>query len=170
MKNSAVIVIIMSLCFAFSCEIEKSEKTKPVNPGVMNISDSGCKNFDSKCTRNEDCVIYETINDSCLRFQRINVPFNCCIDSVLVSIEADNNNMIRITERENAGYCDCVCLYDIEYTIGPLNYGLYSIIIDEEYLFFMHENSDTISFDINFNKQTQGEYCIERPDYVWLAE
>lgn len=160
MKTPGVIMMFVLVWIAFSCEIEISEDTKPVNPVVTGISHSECKEYDLKCTRNEDCVIFETVNDSCLKFNRINAAFNCCIDYLLISIETDNSNTIKITERENAGLCHCICLYDIEYTIGPLNYGLYSIDIYEQ-------SGDTIFFNIDFNKDTQGEYCEERTDYPW---
>jgi hypothetical protein len=160
MKKPVVIVIFVLVWLAFSCEIEKSENTRPVNPVVTGISYVGCKELDLKCTRNEDCVIYETVNDSSLKINRINAAFNCCFDYLLINIETADNSTIKITEKENAGLCNCICLYDIEYTVGPLNYGLYSIDIYEQ-------SGDTISFNIDFNKDTSGEYCEERTGYPW---
>ncbi len=160
MEKSFIIFLFISLFITYSCEEKMSDNINYGDPYVTGISNSGCKEPDLKCTRNEDCVIYETVNDSCLLFKRINVAFNCCFDSVIIGVDVDDNNTITITEVENAGNCKCNCIYDIEYIIGPLNYGLYNVIIDEQY-------ADSISFTIDFNEDTQGEYCVERTGYPW---
>jgi hypothetical protein len=56
--------------------------------------------------------------------------------------------------------CDCICLYDLEYTIGPLEYGAYLLRVIEEC-------ADTMTVEFEFSATTQGSYCELRDGYPW---
>ena len=156
MKKFGLIAIATIFCLAFSCEEENNNsQTNPEDMNVKDISNSDCKDFEIKCTRNEDCVNYYTVDEEYLRFERINAAFNCCFDSVIIDVKPGAGNTITITETENAGLCDCICLYDIESTIGPLDYGEYDILIAEQY-------NDTMAFSLDFKDDTGGQYCETR--------
>jgi len=161
MKIFGLIAVAVIFCLAFSCEEENNNQANPVDLNVKDISDSGCKNFDIKCTSDEGCVNYYTVNEKYLKFERTNAAFNCCIDFVIIDSKLDSVNTITITEQENAGYCDCICLYDIEYTVGPLDYGQYDIIIIEQ-------SFDTLNFSVDFKDNTHGQYCEPRSGYPWI--
>jgi hypothetical protein len=160
MKKFVLIAFAVVFGLAFSCEEENNNQTEPRDLNVKDITDSGCKEFDIKCTNNESCVDYSTENADYLKFKRTNAAFNCCIDYVIIESKLDSTGTITITERENAGYCDCICLYDIEYTMGPLDYGKYDIVIIEQ-------SFDTLDFSLDFDYDTHGQYCEERSGYPW---
>ena len=145
-----------------SCENEQGSNNGPAE--ISNIKHSDCKSLNSLKSVKQDCVEYQTINGNYLRIKRINIAFNCCIDGVLVLVKDTQNKEIIIHETEIISTpCDCICLYDIEYTLGPLDYGIYSFQIVEQY-------ADTMKFEVMFTSSTNGEYCEERNSYPWDLE
>jgi len=151
--------IVLLLIFIPSCETEPE-----LTGGLLDVSGikhTDCKAFKSLTSNKQDCVEYETIDGNYLKINRINVAFNCCIDEVNISSSIDQNQSITVTETEKcATPCDCICLYDLEYTLGPLEFGTYTLYIVEEY-------ADTMSIEIDFSATSQGEYCEERNSYPW---
>jgi hypothetical protein len=128
---------------------------------ISKIKHSDCKTLKSLQSAKQDCVEYQTISGNYLKIKRINTAFNCCIDGILVLVKENQNNEITISETEICTTpCSCNCLYDIEYTLGPLDYGTYTFHIIEEY-------ADTMNFVIDFTSSTQGTYCEERTGYPW---
>ena len=95
---------------------------------------------------------------------RISNAFNCCIDNVKIHTSIDQEWVITVKETEICPQpCDCICLYDLEYTIGPLEYGTYLLQIVEEY-------ADTMTVEFKFSGSTQGSYCELRDGYPWDVE
>ena len=142
-----------------ACENEQ----EPI-PGKLIVTDkkhTDCKSFKSFTSPKQDCVEYRTIDSNYLKINRVNVAFNCCIDDVNIKSSVDQNNIITILETEVCSSpCDCNCLYDLEYTIGPLEYKVYTLRIIEEY-------ADTMVIEFEFSQSTEGEYCEERNSYPW---
>ena len=56
-----------------------------------------------------------------------------------------------------------LCLYDLDYTIGPLEYGAYTLLVIEEY-------ADTMIVEFEFSASTRGSYCEIREGYPWDVE
>ncbi len=157
-------LLFFYLCIPFfiSCENEQEPDTGPLN--VSNIKHSDCKTFKSLADKNQDCIIYQTVKNNYLKINRINTAFNCCIDGVLVVVTDTPDNTITIKESEICtNPCYCMCLYDIEYTIGPLEYGPYTLCIIEEY-------ADTMTVEFEFSENTLGNYCEVRDEYPWDVE
>ena len=153
--------LLISIILFSSCTKEDDKTTLISDPPTIdNISHTGCKKLKSSNLVTQDCVNYEVYNNNYLKINRTNVAFNCCIDSVIVEIIENQNYYITIKETENAAPCNCNCLYDLEYIIGRLNYGIYTINIIEQY-------ADTMTFTIDFNSSTIGEYCEDRTGYPW---
>jgi len=152
------LLIFFFIPFLFSCENEQEAATGPLN--VSNIKHSSCKTFKSLVDKNQDCIEYQTANDHYLKINRINVAFNCCIDGVDIKTTVDQEQVITIAETDINPACNCLCLYDIEYTIGPLEYGTYILRIIEGY-------TDTITVEFEFSATTQGSYCEVREGYPW---
>jgi len=155
------LLIFFFIPFLFSCENEQETATGPIN--VSNIKHSSCKTFKSLADKNQNCIEYQTVNDNYLKINRINVAFNCCIDGVDIKTTVDQERVITITEIEIHPACNCLCLYDIEYTIGPLEYGMYTLRIIEGY-------ADTMTVVFRFSATTQGSYCEVRDGYPWSVE
>lgn len=55
-----------------------------------------------------------------------NATYNCCPDDIRVSMSVDGN-VIKVTEEEIGGLCDCMCCYDIKSVIVNLSPGIYEI-------------------------------------------
>lgn len=142
--------------FLTSCE-EPSENLLKVS----GIKHTGCKSFKSLPEKNQDCIDYQTVNDNYLKISRINVCFNCCIDDVNIKTLPGPDRIITVRETEKCpNPCDCLCLYDLEYTIGPLEYGTYTLHTIEEY-------ADTMTVVFEFSPTTRGSYCEVRDGYPW---
>jgi hypothetical protein len=153
-------LLVFFLCIPsfISCENEQESATGPIN--VSDIKHSSCKTFKSLVSEKQDCIEYQTVNDNYLKINRINVAFNCCIDDVDIKTTVDQERVITITETEISPACNCLCLYDLEYTIGPLEYGMYTLRIIEGY-------ADAMTVVFRFSATTQGSYCEVREGYPW---
>jgi len=158
----SLFIFFVCIPFFISCENELEPDTGPIN--VSGIKHTGCKTFKSLVSEKQDCVEYQTVDNNYLKINRINTAFNCCIDGVLVVVTDNQTNEITIKETEICtNPCYCNCLYDLEYTLGPMEYGTYSFHVIEEY-------ADTMSFAIEFSATTQGSYCEVRDGYPWNVE
>lgn len=143
-----------------SCEDDTGKHSNPPAE-ISEIKHEGCKTEKSILNSKTDCFKYEVYNGNYLKINRVNVAFNCCIDLVLVQISEIRESTITITETESCSMpCYCNCLYDLEYVIGPLDYGTYTIQIVEQY-------ADTMNIMIEFSAISAGEYCEERNNYPW---
>ena len=153
------LVAIYSSSFAVDTRKLYLEDIDVVVP--FKIKHSDCKSAKSLESGSQDCVEYQVINNNYLKIKRINIAFNCCIDGVLVLIKDTEENEIIIHENEIISTpCNCICLYDIEYTLGPLDFGTYTFNIIEQY-------ADTMKFEVDFTPTTNGKYCEERTGYPW---
>ncbi len=156
-----LLVLFLCVPYFISCENEQEPDTGPLT--VSGIKHTGCKTFKSLVSAKQDCIEYQTINDHYLKINRLNVVFNCCIDDVDIKTTVDQERVITITETDINPACNCLCLYDIEYIIGPLEYGTYLLRIIEEY-------ADTMTVKFEFSATTQGSYCEARDGYPWGVE
>jgi len=107
-------------------------------------------------------VEYNHDGDMTLSIAHHNTSFNCCIEGTYIELSFSGDTLY-ITERENLdnGGCDCICLYDINYSIYNLLPGAYTISIDELYY------GEDIIFDVELQSQPSGSYCVERFVYPW---
>ena len=165
MKRNHILIpflfIIFYIPYFISCENDQGSTPVPLN--VSDIKHSSCKTFKSQVPAKQDCIEYQTVNENYLKINRINVVFNCCIDGVDIKTTVDQGQVITIRENEIRPSCNCLCLYDIEYTIGPLEYGMYTLRIIEVY-------PDTMTVELLFSATTRGSYCENRDVYPWNAE
>ncbi len=156
---TGLLLVIVLIPFITSCEKSSENPLK-----VSDVKHTGCKTFKSLVDKNQDCIEYQTADSNYLKINRINVAFNCCIDNVKIHTSIDQDWVITVKETEICPQpCDCICLYDLEYTIGPLEYGTYLLQIVEEY-------ADTMTVEFKFSGSTQGSYCELRDGYPWDVE
>lgn len=96
-----------------------------------------------------------------------NAGFNCCVDA----IDAEfffGTGIIEITEREipEGGYCDCICLYDVTFTLFNIDPGEYTIRIVEPYL---PPDRDPLQFTVELTETGSFARCFTRDFYPWNA-
>ncbi len=153
-----VMFVIVVTSLLISCEKSTFNHFK-----VYDMKHEGCKTFKSLTGKNQDCIEYQTVNDSYLKIYRTNAAFNCCIDNINIT-STNQEGIITVKETEICPHpCDCICLYDLEYIIGPLEYGNYTLRVVEEY-------ADTMIVEFEFSSTTQGNYCEVREVYPWGVE
>jgi hypothetical protein len=126
----------------------------------------GCKDSPTGIPRasaqsNPDCIEYWYSNGN-LRIKHVNAGFNCC--PVLdFAIHVDGNDIV-IEEIEVAGYCHCLCLFDVIYEIQDLAPGVYHLLVIEPYL---PEGDPVLEFDMDLIGDPAGNYCVHRSAYPW---
>jgi hypothetical protein len=92
----------------------------------------------------------------------VNAVFNCCLDSISADIQypRDPANVIAITEIEFADNpCDCLCLFDVDYTIPIIISGTYTIKVIGVHLGPQYE---VLEVTIDLTEPISGEECIVR--------
>lgn len=121
-------------CFFISCK--EDNENKGLNNKIISLS--ACKYNQTK----EDYVYSFSyyVNGSSLFIQKENAYYNCCIDSIIINSNI-NDDTLFIYEIESApNPCNCICPRDIQYSISNIPIGEYIV-----------KMSDTI-FPIRINK------------------
>jgi hypothetical protein len=124
MKKSVVYLFLFTLAIVFtSCK--KEFPNDPVALKDLSISACKTKGYENKGIEPEYFLI-KTTDDYYLSFNHINSMFNCEPGEINVSVEilADT---IKINETESSSLANCICQYDLEFRLGPLEYGSYFI-------------------------------------------
>lgn len=135
-----VLATVTCSLFLVTCNDDSPVRSKQSGPTVRLISKTSCKSFDanslgaaaSACT--QDCITFWTDSANTLHVKHINAAFNCCMESLTVTIQT-KGEVALITESDNmeSGGCRCICLYDAEYEISNLPAGVHKIEIAEPY-------------------------------------
>jgi hypothetical protein len=135
-------------------------------------SHSDCKVFDTpgavaSLVPLPDCVQFSYDGSDTLHITRINAAFNCCPDSLYIECSL-NDNVITIVEKEDltSGGCDCICLFDMEYTISGVEPGQYTIRIVEPYR-PEDEGNPQLQFSVDLTVTPSGSFCVDRDGYPW---
>ncbi len=151
MKKIVIIILLAALFFVTGCK-EKSNTPFPNESfRVSNLTHSGCK--DEVKSDEQEYIAYKTINDYYLDMHHVNAVFNCCADHLIVDSKVSNDT-IYIYEDEVGQDCYCVCKYDLNYEVGPLEY--------QEYVVKVYKyNVEHAQFTIDFNENTEGTFYIE---------
>lgn len=153
LKRLATFLLLLPLyviMFGASCQ-----KDDDIN-GKIKIKDFnyvGCKdeNTPEKSAYTE---LFECkVDGNYLAIKHEDAWFNCCFDELITNVELDSTSIV-FTEDEIGAGCDCICTYDIECKIGPLEYG--------EYLFVLKRSTRIKSeFKLFFNPSTDSTYIIK---------
>ncbi len=138
--------------------------------GVM-LGYSGCKEFEKATLLDgtppdQDCIEYQYDGQGTLLLKHVNAGFNCCPDEILAEITLVGNT-VTITENESlepSGGCDCLCLFDVDYQIGNVPPGEYTIAVDQLYL---QPGAEILEFTVDLTSSPSGEYCVQRDHYPW---
>lgn len=116
------------LLIAFSCE--KQEIQEYYNQ-KLSFSFSECKNMKSAELYDDELVEYKYISGDSLMLVLRNVYFNCCQEegSLMVDFELCGDSLIFNEYEKEPGVCDCICPYDMESIVGPIQKKEYRLII-----------------------------------------
>ena len=60
--------------------------------------------------------------------------------------------------------CDCLCLFDLDYEITNLPPGVYTIRVNEPYLW---EGAEVLEFTVDLSAVPSGSHCVYRDHYPW---
>ena len=139
---------------AMSCEKKNNSF------GLTNFSYSGCKNgtktyATNNQTRNsqgDSETIEIKSKNGFLNIKHINAIFNCSTNNKLTADAAINDFTIDLNEDEDNHDANCLCLYDLNYKVGPVVHGKYTVKLNKmgvEYFRFSidyNTSVDTIIF------------------------
>jgi len=103
-----------------------------------------------------ESIAYKTVNKNYLSITHVNSFFNCDPGQLSVDIKIQNDTIV-INEAEERGLANCVCPYDFNFRIGPIDYGTYNFILEKGGLLY-------IKFSIDFNSKTNDSNIIANPD------
>jgi len=152
MKATTIYSFLLISVFAFS----SCKKEFPDDPfALTDLSVSGCNTKgDNTKGSEQEYITLKTLDDYYLLFNHINSIFNCEPGEITVSAEIISNE-ITITENESTAMANCVCPYDLEFKLGPLQYGDYHFIFTKAGLTFKEYNLDfkkSTDTQIDFDK------------------
>lgn len=148
MKSKLIFNIVVVLLLT-SCEgIHDLIKLK-----IDKITYGDCKTDVTKSAGTER-IEFSTVDKNYLEIKHINAMFNCEPGRLLVSVSRENNT-IFVDENEEYPIANCICLYDLCYRIGPMDYGHYNIE-------FQRDRSLYASLSVDFNSKTSGVFEIDQ--------
>jgi len=140
MKSRSVSLVIILLTCIISCENPEF----PKDPfSIDNVEYGSCKtNLKSDI---DEYILLVVKNDYYIAASHINSMFNCVPGQIIVESTLDGD-IISINEYETEGLANCICPYDLAFTVGPLQYGKYTVVIKKAGL-------DLTQFDITFSSK-----------------
>ena len=118
---------------------------------------------DSMCA-----VVYSFPEENLLRIYQINTAYNCCVDALDAEFTFGEGT-ITITGREHpeGGYCDCICLYDVHYSIRNLDPGVYTIRFADPY---QPPGQEVLEITVDTSLEGSWSSCVYREGYPWGDE
>ena len=113
-------------------------------------------------SEDETCIEWNYSVDGVFSFTHYNAGFNCCTDvTAQFNLEA---NVITVQVAESGDWCHCLCLFDIDYVLGEIPAGIYTLNIQEPYL---PEGDAPLVFVIELDGESSGSFCVDRTRYPW---
>jgi hypothetical protein len=109
----------------------------------------------------ESCIEYFYNGNGVLELDHVNAIFNCCPDEISADVRIEDDTIIiEETESLASGGCDCLCLFDLEFTVTDLEPGVYQVKVIELYL---RGDDEKLEFEIDLVTSPTGRYCVKRP-------
>ncbi len=125
--------------------------------------DAGSLSADSACV-----ILYNFPADNLLRIYQTNTAYNCCVDALDADFEFAEG-LITITgiEHPPGGLCDCICLYDVNYSIANYEQAVTTIRFVEPYL---PVGQEQLEITVDLSREGTWKYCVQREGYPWDVE
>ncbi|MFA6401872.1 MAG: hypothetical protein WCX31_09640 [Salinivirgaceae bacterium] len=157
--------LILALLIVASCD-DKQEPTPIGSPEPNYVLHSECKNEKSGSIsedKSQDCISYSYQADTkMLTLTHKNAAFNCCPDSITSNFSFIGDTII-ITEAETASLCNCLCVFDLNFTIANLEKKAWIIKIVEPYI----GDGEVLQGTVDLTNVIIGEFCVTRNYYPW---
>ena len=137
MKIKLLYFLFILTIIGLSCE---DSKFPDEQFSVQDIKYGTCKPA-TKSVLNE-YILLSVKDEYYIDFNHINSYFNCSPGQIIIKATLVGNN-IQINEYETDPSANCICPYDLEFRIGPLQYDTYVLtlkkggfeILVEEFVF-----------------------------------
>jgi hypothetical protein len=145
MKNKVICPVLLLLIAGMtSCKKEFPNDLLSIKDFF--VSDCKTKGVSSKGIDPEYITI-KTVDDYYILVNHINAMFNCEPGQITVTIEVSSNE-ISMDENESSSLANCICPYDIDFKLGPLQYGVYilkfkrGVLTFKEYILDFRKSTD----------------------------
>lgn len=139
MKTSFILSFLLIFTFALS----SCKKEFPGEPlAIKNLSVSDCKSVG--INKNGTVIEYitlKTVDDYYIHVNHINSIFNCEPGQITIKVDISSTT-ITFNEDETSSLANCICPFDLEFTLGPLHYGNYTLIFQKGGVTFKEYSMD----------------------------
>ncbi|NMC44905.1 MAG: hypothetical protein GYA46_13385 [candidate division Zixibacteria bacterium] len=137
-------------------------------PSGRLVSHSDCLTMekgdgDGEATIAQDCIEYQYDGQGTLLLRHANAGLNCCPEDFAAVITVVDG-VITIDETPIPGFCDCLCLFNLDYTVINLPPGTYTLSILEQCL---HVGDLPLKGTIDLMTAPSGSFCLTRDHYPW---
>jgi hypothetical protein len=150
MKHQILFSFLVIAIALTSCKKEFPDE--PLAIDKLSVSDCKTKGDGSKGIDPEYITI-KTVDDYYLHFSHFNSILNCEPGKITVAIEIKSDT-ISVNETEESSIANCVCPYDIDFRLGPLEYGIYPVK-------FKKRDLTIKEYSLNYNKSTNVRIDIQ---------
>lgn len=150
-KLSKTIVALMALFVIGFLAMEGCDKQNP-QPKVSDFFISGCNDIVLYDMRDNDypyidTIYVTTIDNTKMRINTTNTPFDCCAESFDQEINLQGQNISILLLHEGPA-CDCECGHYVDLTIENLKMGqTYTVNIKKD-------DFDYFQFEVAFGPET----------------
>lgn len=140
---------LVTVTLIFGCKKEFPDE--PFTLMDLVVGECKAKGNDAKGSEQEYLII-RTVDDYYIQVNHFNSLFSCEPGEISVSVEITGDT-ITLNENESMSQTNCVCPYDIEFRLGPLDYGDYFMIFQKAGWTFKE-------YTVDFRKSTDIEIDI----------
>lgn len=111
----------------------------------------------------EDCIEYQYDGQGTLLLRHANAGLNCCPED-FAAVVTVIDGVITIDETPIPGFCDCLCLFNLDYAVINLPPGTYGLSVVEQCL---DGDDQPLKTTIDLVSVPAGSFCLTRDHYPW---
>jgi hypothetical protein len=155
MKHQILFSFLFIAIALTSCNKEFPDD--PLAIDKLSVSDCKTKGDETKGDETKgidpEYITIKTVDDYYLHFSHFNSILNCEPGKIILAIVIKSDT-ISVNETEESSLANCVCPYDIDFRLGPLEYGIYPVKFKKGGLTFKE-------YSLNYNKSTDVRINIQ---------